>query len=133
MGCYFHEHWEDVPVAKKEVRQALNLAINCQEILDSLYSGQGELVAMYPIGSFSIGSGGDASPQPYPYDQEQAKELLASVGESDMQITIASYRRQGLPELERTIQAIAGYWQAIGVNVKTEAIEYGTFRDMRRT
>ncbi|HZA21398.1 MAG TPA: ABC transporter substrate-binding protein, partial [Dehalococcoidia bacterium] len=96
MGCYFHEQWEDVPVAKKEVRQALNLAINRQEILDSLYSGQGELVPMYPIGSFSIGSGGDASLQPYPYDPERARELLASVGESDMEITIASYRRQGL-------------------------------------
>jgi peptide/nickel transport system substrate-binding protein len=133
MGCYFHEQWEDVPVAKKEVRQALNLAINRQEVLDTLYAGQGELVAMYPIGSFSIGSGGDPNLQPYPYDPERAMELLASVGESDLEITIASYRRQGLPELERTIQAIAGYWQAIGVKVTTEAIEYGTFRDMRRT
>ncbi len=130
-GCYYHQQWENVPIAKKEVREALNLAINRQELLDTLYSGQGSIVPMYPIGSFSFGAGGDATLKPYPYDPKKAKELLASVGESNMEISITSFPRQGYPELPRTVEAVAGYWQSIGVKVKIVPMDFGIYVQKR--
>ena len=61
MGCYFHQQWEDVPVADKRVRQALNLAINREELAQFIFAGQAMLVAMYPIGSFAVAAGADQS------------------------------------------------------------------------
>ena len=62
MGCYFHQQWEGHPVGDRRVRQALNLAINREEIVKFIFAGQAKLMALYPMGSFSVAAGADPDP-----------------------------------------------------------------------
>ena len=64
----------------RRVRQALNLALNREEIVKFIFAGQANLMAMYPVGSFAVAAGADSELQPYPYDPVKAKQLLAEAG-----------------------------------------------------
>ncbi len=102
MGCYFHQQWESVPVADKRVRQALNLAINREELSKFIFAGQAKPMAMYPVGSFAVTAGADPSLTPYPYDPERARQLLKEAGyPNGFETTIYSYalllRARGCP------------------------------------
>jgi peptide/nickel transport system substrate-binding protein len=134
MGCYFHQQWEQVPVADKRVRQALNLAINRDELVKFIFAGQAKPVAMYPVGSFAVAAGADASLTPYPYDPERARQLLKEAGYADgFETTIYSYAREDVPEMSRLIEAIAGYAAKIGVKLQIFATEYPVARTRRMT
>jgi len=134
MGCYFHQQWEEVPVADKRVRQALNLAINRQELIQFIFAGQARPVAMYPVGSFAVAAGADASLQPYPYDPERARQLLKEAGYANgFETTIYSYAREDVPEMARLVEAIAGYAAKIGVKLNIFATEYPVARTKRMT
>jgi peptide/nickel transport system substrate-binding protein len=134
MGCYFHQQWDDVPVADKRVRQALNLAINREELVKFIFAGQAKLVAMYPIGSFAVAAGADASLQPYPYDPERARQLLKEAGyPNGFETTIYSYAREDVPEMTRLVEAIAGYAAKIGVKLTIFSTEYPVARTRRMT
>lgn len=134
MGCYFHQQWEDGPVAKKQVREALNLAINRAELVKFIFAGQAQPVAMYPIGSFAVAAGADASLTVYPYDPERAKQLLKDAGyPNGFESTIYSYTREDVPEMTRMVEAIAGYAAKIGVKLHIFATEYTVARNRRMT
>lgn len=65
------------PTSKKEVRQALNYAVDVQGIIDALYGGHGvRAKTLIPMQNF----GYDASIPSYTYDPEKAKRLLAAAG-----------------------------------------------------
>ena len=108
---------------KLEVRQALNLAINRQEIIDSLYQGNGVPAPLFPVTPDRLGFPDDL--EPYPFDPERAKQLLAGSGDEGFPITIFS--TQGASSLNLA-QAVASYWSAIGVNVTVEPIDIGVLR-----
>lgn len=134
MGCYFHQQWEEVPVADKRVRQALNLAINRAELIKFIFAGQAKSVAMYPVGSFAVTAGADASLQSYPYDPERARQLLKEAGyPNGFETTIYSYAREDVPEMARLVEAIAGYAARIGVKMQIFATEYPVARTKRMT
>jgi peptide/nickel transport system substrate-binding protein len=134
MGCYFHQQWEDVPVADKRVRQAINLAINRDELVKFIFAGQAKLVAMYPIGSFAVAAGADQSLQPYPYDPDLAKQLLKEAGyPNGFQTTIYSYAREDVPEMSRLVEALAGYMAKIGIKLDIFSTEYPVARTKRMT
>ena len=65
------------PFDKKEVRQAINYAIDKQAIVDSFFEGRAE-IAKNPMPP-SI-SGYNDEIEGYAYDPEKAKELLAEAG-----------------------------------------------------
>jgi peptide/nickel transport system substrate-binding protein len=132
IGCYFHQQWEAHPIADRRVRQALDLAINREEIVQFIFAGQAKLMAMYPIGSFAIAAGADPELKPYPYDPAKAKQLLAEAGyPNGFETTIYSYVREDVPELPRLVEAIAGYMAQIGVKLNVFATEYPVARTRR--
>jgi peptide/nickel transport system substrate-binding protein len=134
MGCYFHQQWDDVPVADKRVRQALNLVINRDELVNFIFAGQAKLVAMYPIGSFAAAAGADTSLKPYAFDPDRAKALLKEAGYANgFESTIYSYAREDVPEMARLVEAIAGYASTIGVKLKIFSTEYPVARTKRMT
>lgn len=134
MGCYLHQQWDDVPVANKLVRQALNLAINRDELVKFIFAGQAKPVAMYPVGSFAVAAGADASLQPYPYDPERARQLLKEAGYANgFEATIYSYAREDVPEMGRLVEAIVGYAAKVGVKLQIFATEYPIARTRRMT
>jgi peptide/nickel transport system substrate-binding protein len=134
MGCYFHQQWEEGPVADKRVRQAMNLAINREELVKFIFAGQAKPIAMYPIGSFAVTAGADTSLQPYPYDPDKAKQLLKEAGYANgFETTIYSYVREDVPEMARLVEALAGYMAKIGVKLSIFATEYPVARTRRMT
>jgi peptide/nickel transport system substrate-binding protein len=73
-----HEHGA---LAKKEVRQALDMAIDEQAIVDTVTFGAGEVANSYiPKGALYY----YADNKRYPYDPEGAKKLLEAAGASDL-------------------------------------------------
>ncbi|WP_242822446.1 ABC transporter substrate-binding protein [Thermaerobacter marianensis] len=64
-------------LADPRVRQALNYAINWDELLQELYKGHAHRVATAMLPS---GFGYDESLKPYPYDPAKAKQLLQEAG-----------------------------------------------------
>ncbi|HXH10062.1 MAG TPA: ABC transporter substrate-binding protein [Alphaproteobacteria bacterium] len=134
IGCYFHQQWEGHPVGDRRVRQALNLAINRDEIVNFIFAGQAKLMAMYPIGSFAVAAGADPELKPYPYDPAKAKQLLAEAGyPNGFETTIYSYAREDVPELTRLVEAIAGYAAKVGVKLTIFSTEYPVARTRRIT
>jgi peptide/nickel transport system substrate-binding protein len=134
MGCYFHQQWEGHPVGDRRVRQALNLAINREEIVKFIFAGQAKLMAMYPVGSFAVAAGADPELQPYPYDPAKAKQLLAEAGyPNGFETTIYAYTREDIPELTRLVEALAGYMAKVGVKLNIFSTEYPVARTRRIT
>jgi peptide/nickel transport system substrate-binding protein len=132
MGCYFHQQWEGHPVGDRRVRQALNLAINREEIVKFIFAGQAKLMAMYPVGSFAVAAGADPELQPYPHDPAKAKQLLAEAGyPNGFETTIYSYAREDVPEMTRLVEAITGYMAKIGVKLTIFSTEYPVARTRR--
>jgi peptide/nickel transport system substrate-binding protein len=105
----------------KRVRQALQLAIDKQQLVDKVLFGKTKVAASdYPIGMWSPGIA------PSPYDPERAKQLLDEAGwtaaasgtrEKDgrpLKLTISSTSGNRLREdAEQLIQA---GWRAVGVD-----------------
>jgi peptide/nickel transport system substrate-binding protein len=116
---YMQQQWDAVPVSDKRVRQALNLALDKEAILQYVFAGQGVPAVMYPIGSYGVAGGADATLQPYPYDPQKAKQLLAQAGYPDgFETKIYAYVTADLPELPRLSEAVADYLGKIGVKAQ---------------
>ena len=68
------------PMEDVRVRQALNYAVDKQAIIDSILDGAG-VPATVLVSSSSLGY--DPSLEPYPYDPDRARQLLAEAGYPD--------------------------------------------------
>ena len=116
---YMQQQWDPVPTSDKRVRQALNLAIDKEAIMKFVFAGQGVPVAMYPIGSYGVAGGADPTLEPYPYDPEKAKRLLAEAGyPNGFETRIYAYVTADLPELHRLAEAVADYLAKVGVKAQ---------------
>ena len=131
IGFYFHQQWEDVPWADLRVRQAMNFAIDRDEIMEFIFAGRGSPGIVYPMPlSGEVYGGWDRwGPKldPYPYDPDRSRELLVEAGYPDgFSIKMHSYPRPDAPEGPRLVEAMAGYFQAIGIDVEIQSIDSAT-------
>ena len=113
----------DAPWANREVRQALNYAVDKQTIIDELFQGQATIAASdTPVPAWS-------SVEPYPYDPDQARQLLADAGyPNGFDITIKTFTTAPGAELPLMAEAVALYWQDIGVNATIEPVDWPSLR-----
>ena len=131
VGFYFHQQWDDVPIADIRVREAMNLAVNREELAEFVFGGLASPGAVYPVPAKAPVT--DPSLEPYGYDPERAKELLAEAGYEDgFEVTIHSYPRSDVPEGPRMIEALAGYFDEVGIKANILASEYSQYRTERR-
>lgn len=115
---------ENETLAKKEVRQALNYAVDKDTITQQVMSGYGIPLATIVPPYFA---GYDEALTPYPYDEAKAKEMLAAAGvPSDFTVELLLPRGRYLLAEEVT-QAIAAYLEKVGITVKLNAVEFGVF------
>jgi ABC-type transport system substrate-binding protein len=141
-GMYFSEGDPDydptVPWANpdtgKQIRQAMNKAINRQEMLDFVLRGEGEIMrnmAFLPIlGGYNSKWDTDWE-ELYGFDPEKAKALMAEAGyspENPMEFTIFNYISSDEPETPVMVEALINYWEPIGVKVNLVDSEWGTVR-----
>ncbi len=117
------------PVKDVRVRQALNLAVNRQEILDTLLHGKGKPAAVFPSSPISIGYPADL--KPYPYDPAKAKKLLAEAGyPNGFSIKLFALPTGGFTQYLQLAEIVAGYWEAIGVKTSIVPTDIGAFRPL---
>jgi peptide/nickel transport system substrate-binding protein len=127
VGIYFPDNYsgKNTPLRDQRVREALLLAIDRNSIAKSLYSGYAQVPGS-PL--FPTAAGYDKSVQPYPYDPSKAKQLLQQAGAADLSFTLNTYNASnGVPQVQSLVQAIVGYWKAIGINVTLNELDPATY------
>jgi dipeptide transport system substrate-binding protein len=124
---YLAFNTEKKPYTDKRVRQALNMAINKDAIIDAIYLGAGKK-AKNPIPP-TIWSYND-NIKDYPYDPEAAKKLLAEAGYPDgfeTDIWAMPVQRPYNPNARRMAEMIQADWAKVGVKAKIVTYEWGEY------
>src|SRR5262249_8337656 len=119
------------PLRDKRVREALNLAIDRKELASTLFGGMADPGAVpfglswtFPDVQFKL-----TPDMYYAYDPARAKKLLADAGVAGgFPLENYAYQLPGLPEGKAMAEAVAGYWQQIGVQPKLVPVDYAAFR-----
>ncbi|UCG83439.1 MAG: tandem-95 repeat protein [Dehalococcoidia bacterium] len=111
----------------KKVRQAMAMAINRQEIVDYVFYGKA--TADCPIAGYEPGlPWTDPSWTVYPYDPAGAIALLAEAGYEDgFSLSLDTYVTSGRVMAPDIAEAVASYWEAIGLDVSINELDYGSF------
>lgn len=117
------------PLRDARVRQALNLAINRAELVETLFHGKGKPAGVFPASPISIGF--PAELKPYPYDPQRARDLLAEAGyPNGFTIRLFSLPTGGFAQYQQLAEVVAGYWEAIGVRTTIVPTDIGAFRPL---
>jgi peptide/nickel transport system substrate-binding protein len=114
------------PTEDARVRQAMNYAVDIDTIIDSLFDG----FAKPAIGLVSTGELGYDNAEPFGYDPDKARALLAEAGyadgfEMDMACPAGAYTH-----FEEVCEAVAGYLGEVGIKINLEIMESGHYWEL---
>jgi len=115
------------PLTKKEVRQAINYAIDKESIVTDLYKGTA-IVAKNGMPPFMLGYNDDI--EDYAYDPEKARTLLADAGYPDgfeVTLYVMPVARPYMFDPTKIGQAIQAYLGAVGIDVEIYSVEWATY------
>ena len=132
LGMYYFMLNEKIePLSDVSVRRAIQMAIDRESILNSVYGGDGELEdGIIPLGC--LGYSGDNQGW-LKYDPEEAKKLLAEAGYAngfDMEIALDS----GTADTDKnTVQIIAQNLKDIGINAIVKTYDHASWIDLRNS
>jgi peptide/nickel transport system substrate-binding protein len=115
----------DVERAHK-VRLALNLAVDKHAIMKQVLGGVGTAVGtvnLYPTDPWAS----EALLKPIPYDPAKAKALLAEAGYPNLELTMNLTAWPGRGYLPDVGEAVATYWEKVGVKVKRRPVDRAVF------
>ncbi|MEM7222866.1 MAG: ABC transporter substrate-binding protein [Pseudomonadota bacterium] len=123
---YLAFNTEKAPFDDKKVRQALNMAIDKQAIIDVVFQGAGK-AATNPIPP-TIWSYNEEI-EDYPYDPEKAKEMLKEAGVEGLKTNIWAMpvQRPYNPNARRMAELIQADWAKIGVEAEIVSFEWGEY------
>lgn len=124
LGTYFLSiKVTDPALDDARVREAISLAINREELCETVLNGAAE-----PASSFLNPGvpGHDDSLEPYEYNIEKAKQLLAEAGASDLKFT-AKVRSTD----EKITTALQGYLAKAGITMNVEVLDSGVWSEAR--
>ncbi|ASP21109.1 heme-binding protein A [Antarctobacter heliothermus] len=114
------------PFADKLVRQAANYAINKTALVDEVLEGTAAVAAGPTPPAFAWAYNEDL--EPYPYDPEKARELLAEAGVEGAELTFyVTEGGSGMLDPIAMGTAIQADLEAVGFDVKIETYEWNTF------
>ncbi len=117
------------PFQDVRVRKALQMALDRQTLIDTLYYGAATpAYSFFPEGL----PGYDPDIEPIPYDPEGAKKLLAEAGYPDgFEMTISQTTNS--PDDLAINEVIAAQFEAIGIKVTIDQVDSATWYDVRAT
>jgi peptide/nickel transport system substrate-binding protein len=111
----------------RKVRLALNLAVDKQAIMQRVLGGLGTVLGSwlaYPNDPWAS----DALKKPYPYDVAKARQLLAEAGyPSGFDVTMNLTAWPGRGYLPDVGEAVATYWEKLGIRVKRRPVDRAIF------
>lgn len=114
--------------ADPNVRKALNMAVDKATLVDAIYSGfatvdEGQLLSPSILGY-------NDQIKAYAYDVEAAKQLIKDAGAEGKTITLVGESSGRWLNDKDLLEAIAGYWQEIGLKVDLQTPEFGAYLDV---
>lgn len=112
--------------ADRNVRLALNMAIDRWAIADELYSGYASPLPCSTVPPAAFGHNPDL--EPIPFDPEKAQALLEEAGVAGQTLTFVSTPGRWLKARE-VGEFIAASWEAVGLDVDLQFQEWETYLD----
>jgi len=111
----------------RKVRVALNLAVDKQAIMQRVLGGLGTVVGSwltYPADPWTT----EALKRPFPYDPGKAKALLGEAGyPKGFEVTMNLTAWPGRGYLPDVGEAVATYWEKVGIKVKRRPVDRAVF------
>jgi dipeptide transport system substrate-binding protein len=115
------------PLSQLKVRQALDMAVNKPQIIESVYQGAGQLaVNAMPPTQWSY----DTTIKDAKYDPEKAKQLLKEAGiKEGTEITLWAMpvQRPYNPNAKLMAEMLQADWAKIGIKAKIVSYEWGEY------
>lgn len=105
------------------VRQAMNYAIDREAIIENVLFGGGFDMEGQLADADTVGYVEDWE-NPYPYDPDKARDLLAEAGVDDLSVTIEATADQG-----SVMEAVAGYLSEVGIDATYRVIDNAQWLD----
>jgi dipeptide transport system substrate-binding protein len=114
------------PFDNVRVRQALNMAVNKDAIIEAVFQGAGK-VAKNPIPP-TIWSYNE-NVEDYSYDPDQAKQILEEEGVADLKTNIWAMpvQRPYNPNARRMAELVQADWREVGVDAEIVSFEWGEY------
>jgi peptide/nickel transport system substrate-binding protein len=114
---------------KVKVRQAMAHAINCQEIVDSLYRGlptcRGNLIWPGVVGAT------ERNTAPYEYNPDLSRQLLREAQYDPKNVIKITGRAARIPKQVEVYEAMDSYLDEVGINAEINVVEASVRSDMR--
>ena len=125
------------PLADVRVREALSLAIDRQQIIDHVMLGEARWPLPFTVFRYSVDVNiprwEDWAKSALRYDPARAKKLLAEAGHPNgFRLTFWNTALPGTPYMIQIGEAVAGFWEKVGVKVDIKSVEWGVFDPMTR-
>lgn len=114
--------------ADPNVRRALNLAVDKDAIADNLFGGFAAVSNGQLLSPSILGHNPDL--EPYAYDPEEATRLLEEAGVAGETITLVGEASGRWLLSAETVQAVAGFWEEVGLTVDVQLLEFGEYLDV---
>lgn len=117
-------HTNDGPTADVRVRRAINLAIDKQGIVDELFQGHGVVDDCQLLSPSWTGYNPDL--EPYPYDPDQARELIAEAGAEGATIQLVGTSGRWLKDRE-TVEILGAQLSEVGLVPDIQIYEFNEY------
>lgn len=114
------------PTEDPLVRQAMNYAVDIDAIIDALFDGQ----AKASTGFVATGEMGYGIVEPFGYDPDKARDLLAQAGYPDGFEMGFACPAGAYTNFEEVCQAIQAYLAEVGIDTDLEIMESGYYWDL---
>ena len=108
------------------IREALNLAIDRQAMVDSLFLGHATIAQGHHVNPRAFGYNDEL--ESYPYDPERARALVEEAGATGKTLQVVGESGRWLKDREQ-IEAVAGYWAETGLDVDVQIQEFSQYLD----
>jgi len=127
--------FKDSPLNDVRVREALSLAIDRKAIIDNIMEGEAKWPMPFATFGYSLDMDADRwqrwAEKAFRYDPDRARALLAEAGyPNGFELTFANTALPGTPFMIDVGLAVADFWTKVGVKVKVEHYEWGSFRPL---
>jgi peptide/nickel transport system substrate-binding protein len=125
------------PLTDVRVREALSLAIDRQQLIDHVMAKEARWPLPFTMYRYSIDVDVPRweswAKTAYRYDPARAKQLLAEAGHPNgFRMTFWNTALPGTPFMVPIGEAVAGFWEKIGIKVDMKTVEWGVFDPMGR-